>query len=153
MKAATGLRHLVVMSDGLAVGRDASQLTPLARAAAAAGVQVSVLMEERDLSLTDGGRRQRAPSNAAPPPITDTGAPQRRIEDNAMFLAGAQLAAEMAGGQFYRIIGQPDTFFARVRKASSAVYRLGVEPPPDVCLFYTSPSPRDRTRTRMPHSA
>ena len=132
MKAATGLRHLVVMSDGLAVGRDASQLTPLARAAAAAGVQVSVLMEERDLSLTDGGRRQRAPSNAAPPPITDTGAPQRRIEDNAMFLAGAQLAAEMAGGQFYRIIGQPDTFFARVRNASSAVYRLGVEPPPDV---------------------
>lgn len=137
MKSATGLKHLVLLSDGLAVGRDASQLTPVARAAAAAGVQVSVLMEERDLSLTDGGRRQvRGPtgsSEANPaPPQADTGAPQRRIEDNKMFLSGGQLAAEMAGGQFYRIIGQPDTFFARVRNASAAVYRLGIEPPPDV---------------------
>lgn len=131
MKAATGLRHLVVMSDGLAIGRDASQLTPLAKAAAAAGVQVSILMEERDLSLTDGGRRQRAPSDR-PPQITDTGAPQRRIEDNKMFLAGGQLAAEMAGGQFHRIIGEPAPFFDRVRKASSAVYRLGIEPSPDL---------------------
>jgi VWFA-related protein len=129
MRAATGLKHLVLLSDGLAVGRRADQLTPVARAAAAAGVQVSVLMEERDLSLTDAGRHQGAPAAQAQ---TDTGAPQRRIEDNKMFLAGGQLAAEMAGGQFYRIIGQPDTFFARVRNASAAVYRLGVEPPPDV---------------------
>ncbi len=129
MRAATGLKHLVLLSDGLAVGRRADELTPVARAAAAAGVQVSVLMEERDLSLTDAGRHQGAPSVKAQ---TDTGAPQRRIEDNKMFLAGGQLAAEMAGGQFYRIIGQPDTFFARVRNASAAVYRLGVEPPPDV---------------------
>ena len=26
-------------------------------------------------------------------------------------------------------------------------------PPPEVCLLYTSPSPRDRTRSRMPSSA
>ncbi len=129
MRAATGLKHLVLLSDGLAVGRRADELTPVARAAAAAGVQVSVLMEERDLSLTDAGRHQVAPSVTAQ---ADTGAPQRRIEDNKMFLAGGQLAAEMAGGQFYRIIGQPDTFFARVRNASAAVYRLGIEPPPDV---------------------
>lgn len=133
MRSATGLKHLVLLSDGLAVGRDASQLTPVARAAAAAGVQVSVLMEERDLSLADGGRRQvRGPGDAAIAPQPDTGAPQRRIEDNKMFLAGGQLAADMAGGQFYRIIGQPDTFFARIRNASAAVYRLGVEPPPNV---------------------
>jgi len=25
--------------------------------------------------------------------------------------------------------------------------------PPDLCLLYTSPSPRDRTRSRMPSSA
>ncbi len=134
MKAATGLRHLVVLSDGLAIGRDASQLTPLVKAAAAAGVQVSVLMEERDLSLADGGRRQ-APTRAAgapAPPLTDTGAAQRRIEDNKMYLAGAQLMADMAGGQFYRIIGQPAPFFARVRSASAAVYRLGVEPSADM---------------------
>lgn len=128
MRAATGLRHLVVLSDGLAVGRDSSQLTPVARAAAAAGVQVSVLMEERDLSLTDGGRRSAIGSVTQ----IDIGAPQRRIEDNKMFLAGGQLLAEMAGGQFHRIIGQPGPFFDRVRAASAAVYRLGIEPSPDV---------------------
>ena len=32
--------------------------------------------------------------------------------------------------------------------------RDGFEPPPDKrCLLYTSPSPRDRTRSRMPSSA
>lgn len=134
MKAATGLRHLVVLSDGLAIGRDSSQLTPVARAAAAAGVQVSVLMEERDMSLSDGGRRQVRGINDADPPAAqlDTGAPQRRIEDNKMFLAGAQLLADMAGGQFYRIVGEPGPFFGRVRTASAAVYRLGIEPAPGV---------------------
>jgi len=129
MRAAAGLRHLVVLSDGLAIGRDASQLTPVARAAAAAGVQVSVLMEERDLNMSDGGRRQLPAESRAQ---ADTGAPQRRIEDNKMFLAGGQLAAEMAGGQFYRVIGEPAPFFARVRQASAAVYRLGIEPSPDL---------------------
>jgi VWFA-related protein len=125
MKAASGLRHLVVLSDGVAIGRDATQLFPAAKAAAAAGVQVSVLMEERDLNLADAPRRQSGGGNL------DPGAPQRRVEDNKMFLAGAQQFAEMAGGQFYRIIGQPAPFFDRVRAASSAVYRLGIEPGPE----------------------
>ena len=30
---------------------------------------------------------------------------------------------------------------------------LGSPKPPTVCLLYTSPSPRDRTRSRMPSSA
>ena len=36
-----------------------------------------------------------------------------------------------------------------------AVYRtlLGVQPVPDHCLLYTSPSPRDRQKSRMPSSA
>lgn len=135
MRAATGLKHLVVLSDGLAIGRDVDQLMPVARAAASAGVQVSVLMEERDLSLSDGGRRQpMSPLGSTAPirPQVDTGAPQRRVEDNKMYLAGGQLAAEVAGGQFYRIIGQPDPFFSRVRTASAAVYRLGIEPGSDL---------------------
>jgi VWFA-related protein len=126
MKAASGLRHLVVLSDGVAIGRDATQLFPAARAAAAAGVQVSVLMEERDLNMADAPRRQGGGGTL------DPGAPQRRVEDNKMFLAGAQQFAEMSGGQFYRIIGQPAPFFDRVRAASSAVYRLGVEPSPEL---------------------
>ena len=125
MKAATGLRHLVVLSDGLAIGRDASQLTPVARAAAAAGVQVSILSEERDMSLSDGARRLISKGN-------DSGAPQRRVEDNKMFLAGGQLLAAMTGGQHHRIVGEPAPFFARVRTASAAVYRLGIEPSPDL---------------------
>ena len=31
--------------------------------------------------------------------------------------------------------------------------RMGQYPPPRGCLLYTSPSPRDRTRSRMPSSA
>jgi hypothetical protein len=42
------------------------------------------------------------------------------------------LMAEMAGGQFHRIIGDPMPFFDRVRNASKAVYRLGVEPAPEL---------------------
>jgi hypothetical protein len=90
-------------------------------------------MEERDLSLADGGRRPAGGlGDAGVRAQSDTGAPQRRIEDNKMFLAGGQLAAEMAGGQFYRIVGEPAPFFARVRQASAAVYRLGIEPSPDI---------------------
>ena len=33
------------------------------------------------------------------------------------------------------------------------VYQLGCDTMPNVCLLYTSPSPRDRTRSRMPSSA
>jgi VWFA-related protein len=135
MQAASGLKQLVVLSDGMAIGRDADQLKPVAKAAATAGVQVTILMEERDdIFLGDGGRRDGRPATAsrAATGSPDSGAAQRRREDNRMFLAGGQLAAEMAGGQFHRIIGQPDPFFLRVRTASAAVYRLGIEPLPDV---------------------
>ena len=33
------------------------------------------------------------------------------------------------------------------------MYRHAADPVPEVCLLYTSPSPRDRTRSRMPSSA
>ena len=34
-----------------------------------------------------------------------------------------------------------------------AVARAGLDPLLESCLLYTSPSPRDRTRSRMPSSA
>ena len=40
----------------------------------------------------------------------------------------------------YRLPDNPDSLF---------VWQIGV----DACLLYTSPSPRDRTRSRMPSSA
>ena len=40
------------------------------------------------------------------------------------------------------------------RSSASATSRSGCDPTgPDRCLLYTSPSPRDRTRSRMPSSA
>ena len=48
-------------------------------------------------------------------------------------LAGYQVAAILAGAE----------------NLTAEVERLQ----PDVCLLYTSPSPRDRTRSRMPSSA
>ena len=127
MGTADGIRHLVLVSDGLAVGRDAQQLTRLARAAAEAGVQVSVLMEEHDLSLSDEGRRAVGGT-----PQVDIGSAQRRLEDQRMYMDGLQIATGLVGGQFYRIVGDPLPFFERVRTASAAIYRLGIEPPPNL---------------------
>ena len=53
MGVAPGIKHLVLVSDGLAVRRDLSSVAPIARAAAMAGVQLSVLTEEFDSSLAD----------------------------------------------------------------------------------------------------
>ncbi len=123
MGTAEGIRHLVFVSDGLPIGRAGYLLEPLSTAAAAAGVQVSVLMEEHDMSLADEGRRAVAGSQV------DVGAAQRRIEDQRMLMNGLQTAASAVGGQFYRIVGDPLPFFERVRTASAAIYRLGIEPP------------------------
>ena len=37
--------------------------------------------------------------------------------------------------------------------AAIALFVVGPERLPSTCLLYTSPSPRDRTRSRMPSSA
>lgn len=128
MGVASGIRHLVIVSDGLPIGRDGGMLTPIARAAAEAGVQVSVLMEEPDASLSDEGRAAM-PVGSTARPQTDLGAARRRLEDQRMYMAGLQTAASQAGGQFYRVVGDPAPFYTRVRTTSAAVYRLGVEVP------------------------
>jgi hypothetical protein len=88
-------------------------------------VQISALLEEPDVSLSDPGRRDPGPDT---PKQADIGQAQRRREDDKVMIAGVQTMAEMAGGTFYRVIGAPDPFFDRVTTAASAVYRLGVEP-------------------------
>ena len=125
MRIASGIRHLVVLTDGVALSQDNQTMIPMARAAAESGVQISMLMATGDISLADPGRR------VAGAPQADTGAPQRRREDNQMFLNGARTTADMAGGEFYQVTGVPDRFFDRVRATSSAIYRLNVEAPPD----------------------
>lgn len=123
MRSASGIRHLVVLTDGVALSQDNQTMIPVARAAAEAGVQLSTIMATGDISLADPGRRSATQ--------VDVGAPQRRREDNQMFLNGARTTTDMAGGEFYQVTGTPDRFFDRIRTASSAIYRLAVEVPPD----------------------
>ncbi|GMV22504.1 MAG: hypothetical protein AMXMBFR57_24530 [Acidimicrobiia bacterium] len=131
MGTATGIRHLVILSDGLTLGREADAFKPVAAAAARAGVQVSVLMEEHDMHVDDQATEPIQPVRAESTNIrrSDIGAPQRRLEDQRLLLDGLQTAATMLGGQFYRVVGDPMPFFERVRTASAAIYRLGVELP------------------------
>ena len=128
MRGAQGIRHLVILTGGVALSQDVTAMTPVARAAAESGVQMSVLMTAPDLSLADGGRRPAPDGGSAP---RDTGAPQRRREDNALLLDGARTTTDVAGGEFYQVSGAPDPVFERIRTAASALYRLAVEVPAD----------------------
>ena len=59
----------------------------------------------------------------------------------------AQVSAD-GGGTFDQTAGDGG-FLDASQSSSDAVVR----PEPNPCLLYTSPSPRDRTRSRMPSSA
>ncbi len=128
MKPATGIKHLLLLTEGIGITFDASSLEPVAQAAADAGIQLSVMVEEPGMSLTDQGRRDAGLQTVAQ---ADTGMSKRRREDNAMFVNGAHTMADMVGGAFYRVVGDADPFFRRVVAASSAIYRLAVDPPAD----------------------
>jgi VWFA-related protein len=110
MKPAPGLKQLVIISDGLALplhrAAGIEDLQPIARAAAAAGVQISVLSEEPDIT---------------------EGVDQRTDESNLRL--GLQTMTDMTGGTYYQVIGTPDPFFQRVEAAGSAIYRIGVAAP------------------------
>lgn len=122
MRTATGIRHIVYVTEGMAVSREVKDLEPMTRAAAAAGIQFSVIMDDPDdMDMNQTGRYAQGQ--------TDVGGTQRVREDNKLMLNGAQTFTEAVGGVFYRIIGDADPLFARVLNASSAVYRLGVEMP------------------------
>ena len=72
---------------------------------------------------------------------------------NAIIASGADcrlaLIAAGTGNDFAKTVGAP-------MRDIPLTARLAVDGPDvrvDVCLLYTSPSPRDRTRSRMPSSA
>jgi VWFA-related protein len=126
-----GLKQLVVISDGLALPRrtqEAVALDPLAKTAAAAGVQVTVLSEEPSHSdLEDIDRTL----GKTPPGLVLTGqvAAQVRGADDLSLRQGVQTVADLTGGTYYQVVGLPDPFFERVALATSALYELGVEAP------------------------
>jgi len=125
LRPVPGYKQMIVLTDGLAVGAEIALLKPIAVAAARAGVRVSVLLEDQDMSITDEGRRADNLSRSQ----NDVGLAARRREDARLVLQGAQEATRMAGGHFFRITGDPDPFFERAAMAGSAVYRLGLEAP------------------------
>ena len=118
MRPVEGEKALVILSEGLIMpgARQGEDLRALEREGATAGVHLSVLFPESD-SLTMG---------ASSP---DEG---KILRDDAQALrVGLQNIAGATGGDFYRVIGQPDRFFGFVADAISSVYHLGVEAPPD----------------------
>jgi VWFA-related protein len=129
MRPAPGRKFLVLLSDGLLVpNRSKSQgalgLESIARVASAAGVQLSVLFADPDaVSMT----------------VREQDAAAVLRDDGLVVMRGIQTIADMTGGNFWRVMGQPDRFFNDVRQSTSGVYHLGVEAPPD------SPPGRDFT--------
>src|SRR5579864_2181424 len=117
LRPVPGLKQFVVISDGIALAThpDSSVLLdPLAKAAAAAGVQLSVLSSEPDgVDLSQSADSLHG---------TDKQADERALRSSV------QTIAEMTGGQYYNVIGLADPTFARVALASSALYQLGVSP-------------------------
>ena len=72
-------------------------------------------------------------------------------EQAAGLLKGHLVAGRLTTEEFAERVGQ--AYGARVRADLSLAL---TDLPPDgstACLLYTSPSPRDRTRSRMPSSA
>lgn len=127
LRQAAGIKHVVFLSNGVPVTRDISGIAAVARTMGVAGVQVSTMVEEGDIDLRDSGISAGDGSGPVNP-----GRAQSRREDDRLLLGGAQTLTDMAGGLFYRVIGQPQRFFDRVTASSSAVYRLGVSLPSDI---------------------
>ncbi|HXT69713.1 MAG TPA: VWA domain-containing protein [Vicinamibacterales bacterium] len=115
MAAAPGVKQLVILTGGVPLApADSRDFVSVAEAAAAAGVQITILMEEPD--------------------ETDMSNPAARVvaKDQRAVMQQTQTLAEISGGQFFRVIGQADRFYDRVLTSASAIYRIGVDLPPGV---------------------
>jgi hypothetical protein len=112
MASAPGVKELVILTGGIALTpRDSLDFIPVAKAATAAGVQITILMEEPDdidLSLLFAGEL---------------------ANDQRQMIQEAETFADMSGGQFFRVIGQADRFYQRILISASAIYRIGVDLP------------------------
>jgi hypothetical protein len=122
LKGAPGIKYVVLLSGGVPITKTIEELLPVAKAAAQAGVQIATMVQEGDINLAD------RPSGAEGGPV-NPGRAQLRRDDDRVLLHGAQTMTDMAGGQFYRVIGQAHRFFDRVTASASAVYRLGIALP------------------------
>jgi VWFA-related protein len=112
MASAPGVKQLVILTGGIALKpADSLDFVPVAKAAAAAGVQITMLMEEPQEDITVGGAW---------------------VIDQRRMLQQAETLAEMSGGQLFHVVGQADRFYQRVLTSASAIYRIGVDLPQTV---------------------
>ncbi len=130
LRSVPGLKQLVVISDGLALPRrtqGAVALDPLAKTAAAAGVQVTVLSEEPLHSEVEDTDRSLTTFSTGP--MSGQLAAQVRAADDLVLRQGVQTVADLTGGTYYQVVGLADAIFSRIALATSALYELGVEAP------------------------
>lgn len=130
MKGARGLKQMLLLSEGVASTRGATDVaTPISRAAARAGVQLSVIMEDaEDVDISDSAHSL----NDLGAVTYNTGVSTRLRDDRAMFRSSLQTLATVAGGTFDLVIGAGEKAFEHAVTAGSAVYRLGVETPAEM---------------------
>ena len=81
---------------------------------------------------------------------------KKALEDNdlatARALARKAVAAEPDEGHFHSLLGDIESAGENHQRARKH-YADAISRNSNFCLLYTSPSPRDRTRSRMPSSA
>ncbi|TAK15426.1 MAG: VWA domain-containing protein [Acidobacteria bacterium] len=120
LKPFKGAKVVIALSGGVPtvadVGELPRQLEPIMREAAESGVRFYGMAEETDMtSMTAQSNEQdRA----------------RVTSDRAMF-DGLATVASAAGGEAFHVIGQGDRFFTRIAAETSAIYRLGIDAPPN----------------------
>ena len=62
--------------------------------------------------------------------------------------------ADLAGGHNFFLLDRDGRGYdVEAMPTATQVFELGTEPLVHTCLLYTSPSPRDRQKSRMPSSA
>jgi VWFA-related protein len=129
LKEVPGVKQMIVLTQGMAGTRNLENLfEPMVTAAAAAGVQLSILTEDEDnIDLSTQERLRTALGQS----VGGTGIAARRREDRLAFMLGLKTLADMAGGTFERVISNTEGAFRRAALAGTAIYRLGVEAPPD----------------------
>ena len=66
-------------------------------------------------------------------------------------IQGPEIHGTFTNGSSFQTYAPSDP--SLVKRLVDAKVNVTAKPPGDNCLLYTSPSPRDRTRSRMPSSA
>ena len=86
----------------------------------------------------------------------------KKLADDVSLEAIARRTPGFSGADLANLLNEAAILTARRRKEATSLAEIddavdriiaGMEGKPLTCLLYTSPSPRDRTRSRMPSSA